>query len=145
MHSWPRALLQGEAYWQLGNADSARAAYQEAVRYLESRIAQTPDDERLWGALGRALAGVGRKEEAIRAGRRATGILPIEREAWRGAHRLEELAKTYTRVDEHERALDILEQLMSRPVGLVLSAAHLRLDPTWDPLREDPRFQRLLE
>lgn len=144
MHSWPRALLEGDAYAQLGIADSARAKYRDAVRQLEAGIAETPDDERLWGALGRAWAGLGEEQEAVRAGLRATELLPIEREAWRGAHRVEELARTYARVGEHERAIDALEQLMSRPVGLVLSHAHLQMDPAWDALRELPRFQQLL-
>ena len=143
MHSWPRALLRGDAYTQLGMADSARTQYDEAIAYLRGRIEQTPDDERLWGALGLAYAGAGRKDDAMRAGRRATELLPVEREAWRGAHRMHELAKTYARVGEHERALDLLERLMSMPVGLVLSRAHLRADASWDPIREDPRFRGL--
>jgi serine/threonine-protein kinase len=143
MLSWPRALQQGDAYALLGLRDSARAKYDEAIAYLRSRIEQTPDDERLWGALGLAYGGAGRKQEAIRAGRRATELLPVEREAWRGAHRMEELARTYTRVGEHERALDLLERLMAMPVGLVLSPAHLRMDAAWDPIREDARFRRL--
>lgn len=140
----PRALLYGDAYRQLGIRDSASARYREAALHLERLVARTPQDERAWSALGLAYAGLGRKDDALRAARRGVELLPIEREAWRGAYRLEELARTYARVGEVELALEVVERLMSLPLGLVLSRYHLQLDPEWDVLRGSPRFQRLL-
>jgi Flp pilus assembly protein TadD len=106
-------------------------------------IGERPDDARLYGALGIAYAGLGRREEAIRAGRKGVELLPIEREAWRGATRVEELARIYALVGEHEAAIELLELLLSRPSQM--SVALLRLDPVWDPIRDHPRFQALLK
>ena len=76
-------------------------------------------------------------------GKRAVELLPVEKEAWRGTYRIEDLARIYTVVGEYDKAIDKLESLLSRP-GM-LSVNILKLDPVWDPLRDHPRFQRLLE
>ncbi|MCH7783685.1 hypothetical protein IID62_11535 [candidate division KSB1 bacterium] len=70
-------------------------------------------------------------------------LLPVEKEAWRGSVQVEDLARILTMVGEHEEAVDRIEYLLSIP-GM-LSINLLRLDPVWDPLRDNPRFQRLLE
>jgi hypothetical protein len=67
----------------------------------------------------------------------------MSKEAWRGAYRVEDLARIYVMTGEYDAAVDQLEFLLSRPGNL--SASLLRLDPTWTPLREHPRFQKLLE
>ena len=88
-------------------------------------------------------AGLGRKEDAIRAGKKGVELLPISKEAWRGAYRLEDLAVIYAQVAEPDLAIDHLETLLSVPSDL--SVQLLRLNPKWDPLREHPRFIALLE
>ena len=83
------------------------------------------------------------RDEALAEARRAVDLMPLEREFWRGTHRQEELARVYARLGETEDAIDMLETLLSQPGEL--SAALLRLDPEWDSLRDDPRFQALVE
>jgi len=92
---------------------------------------------------GWVYAHLGRKEEAIRAGKRAVELLPISKDAFKGAHLLQRLAEIYTIVGEYEAAIDQLEILFSVPS--LISAHYLRLDPIWDPLRDHPRFQQLIE
>lgn len=138
----PRAQLLAQIYALMGRSDLARAHYDSARAVVERRLGGDPEDSRLHSALGIALAGLDRKEEAIRAGERATELLPLEREAWRGAVRLEDLARIVAMVGEREAAIDLLQHLLSAPSEV--SEANLRLDPDWDPLRQHPRFQRLV-
>ena len=70
-------------------------------------------------------------------------MLPVAKEAWRGLHRIEDLAKIYVMIGEFDSAVDQIEFLLSVPGGL--SVPLLRLDPVWAPLREHPRFRKLLE
>jgi TolB-like protein/cytochrome c-type biogenesis protein CcmH/NrfG len=141
----PTALLLGEALQGAGGRETeALAAYRRAAGLLERWVEARPDDERAWSALGRAYAGMGRREAAVDAARRGLEVLPVEREAWRGAVRADDLARVYVRVGRGDDALEILEDLMSRPVRTVVSPALLRLDPEWGPIRAEPRFRRLL-
>ncbi|MFQ5890734.1 MAG: tetratricopeptide repeat protein [Gemmatimonadota bacterium] len=138
----PRALAYAEAYALAGDGPRARAYYDSARVALESLIASDPEDPRYHGALGIAYAGLGRAEEAIREGELAAELMPVEKEAWRGSFRLGQLARIYGMVGRPGEAIDILERLLSIPGDL--SVAMLRLDPAWDPLRDDPRFQQLI-
>ena len=79
----------------------------------------------------------------MRAGEHAVELMPISKDAARRAHPAIELAKIYTRVGETDKALDLIDELLSIPCDL--SVGLLRLDPVWDPLRDHPRFQALLE
>jgi serine/threonine-protein kinase len=120
-----------------------QASYDTARALLETKLQDQPQDARLHSSLGIAYAGLGRVEEAIRAGKMGVELLPVSKEAWSGAWRVEDLARIYVMVGEYDAAIDQLEFLLSRPGEL--SVGLLRLDPTWEPLREHPRFQRLLE
>ena len=92
--------------------------------------------------MGIAYAGMGRKADAISEGKRALALLPVSKEAYAGAFRVEEMARIYAMVGEREAAVDQLEYLMSIPFDL--AAPGLRLDPAWDSLRDHPRFQKLV-
>ena len=140
---YPPDLLRGRVLAFAGDTAGSRAAYESAVRVLESQRQVLPDDERLVGALGLAYAALGRRDEALAEARRAVDIMPLEREFWRGTHRQEELARVYARLGETEDAIDMLETLLSQPGEL--SAALVRLDPEWDSLRGNQRFQVLVE
>ncbi len=67
----------------------------------------------------------------------------MSKDAWQGAYRLEDLARIYTMVGEYDAAIDQLEALLAVPSPM--SVPTLRIDPTWHPLRDHPRFQALLE
>ena len=90
-------------------------------------------------------AGLGQKQAALTAGRRTTEDLPVSHDVMIGSSYLAQLAMAEAQVGEKESALSHIEQLLSLPVGHALSTASLRLDPIWDPLRDDPRFQKLCQ
>ncbi len=102
-----------------------------------------PGDHRIRRALGIAYAGLGRKEDAIREGRRAVELCPVSKDALQGPGVVWNLAVIYTMVGEYDAALEEIEYLFSVPS--YMSVPWLRLDPSWDPLRDHPRFEALLE
>ena len=139
----PTALYAGWAHELRGDTTAARAAFDSALVLLDSIGSVLPEDNRVHAARGLTLAGLGRRPEALRE----AGWLQ-QSEIYRGdAHARPDLAESRAQIlaqsGEVDAALDEIEQLLARPA--VLSVHTLRLDPRWDPLREDPRFQRLLE
>jgi hypothetical protein len=117
-------------------ADSARLA-------LEAQLRAEPDDWQRHSILGLALAYLGRKTDAIREGQRGVALMPISRDAYFGPYSQLQLVRIHLLTGDPELALDHLEPLLRIP--FYVSAGWLRIDPTFDPLREHPRFQRLLE
>ncbi len=117
-------------------ADSARIGLAE-----QSRAA--PDDAQRHVFLGLSLAYLGRKAEAVREGQRGVDLLPISKDASTGPYIQLQLARIYILVGEPEKALDQLEPLLKIPY--YLSPGWLRIDPTFDPLRKNPRFMKLVE
>ena len=114
------------------------------VSCWREKSGEDPEDSRLYSSLGLAYAGLGRKTDAIREGKRGVELLPISKEAWRGSYRLFDLAQIYAMTGEPDLALDALDDLLARPTDAI-SVALLKIDPTWEPLREYPRFQELLK
>jgi tetratricopeptide (TPR) repeat protein len=104
----PKAQLYAQTHGLMGNRQLEQAYYDSTRSNVETRIREHPDDSRYRSALGIAYAGLGRKEEAIREGELAVELLPMSKEAWRGAHRLEDLARIYTMVGEYDAAIDQL-------------------------------------
>ena len=138
----PKAQASARLYGLMGNRQRELAYYDSARSILETKIQEGPDDDRYRSALGMAYAGLARKEDAIREGEFAVELLPMSKEAMRGAQRVEDLARTYTMVGEYDAAIDQLESLLAVPS--LTAVPMLRIDPTWDPLRSNPRFQALL-
>jgi eukaryotic-like serine/threonine-protein kinase len=138
----PGDLFRALIYYYSGDHNRARSFFKSVENPMKTMVDQNPSDPRLHISLGITLAGLSRKEEAIRHGERAVEILPLSREAYRGAYLLEGLAKIYTMVGEHGKAIDALETLLSRPSHINHNL--LRLDPAWDQLRNDASFQKLL-
>lgn len=139
----PRAQLYAQVYGLMGRHDLERA-YADSARILLSRkVQEAPDDPRLRTALGIAYAGLGRKQEAIQEGLKAVELVPISKEVFKGYHHAWELTRIYIAVGEYDIAVDRLEYLLSVPGQL--TAAWLRMDPVFDPLRSHPRFQRLVD
>src|SRR5215208_1379921 len=138
----PRAQLYALIYGLTHRPDLARAYFDSCRLILSKRVQDDPDDPRLRTALGIAYAGVGRKSEAIQEGLKAVELMPISRDAFKGYHREWELARIYTMVGEHGLAISRVEHLLSIPGQL--TAGWLRMDPVWDPLRTQPRFQKLV-
>jgi len=129
------AALRGDTARTRVYADSARLAGEAQVR-------ETPENGQRHVLLGTALAYLGRKADAIREGERAVALLPISRDAWIGAYIQHQLARIYLLVGEPEKALDQLEPLLKIPY--FLTPAWLRIDPTFAPLKGNPRFEKLV-
>jgi eukaryotic-like serine/threonine-protein kinase len=117
-------------------ADSARLAFEEQIR-------AAPDDAQRHMFLGLALAYLGRKGEAIREGEKGLALQPVAKDGYSGPYNQHLLARIYLLVGEHDKALDQLEPLLKIPY--YLSPGWLKIDPTFDPIRKQPRFQRLVE
>lgn len=137
----PRSLVRAWTEDALGNQAAARAAYESAADDLSARLQETPDDGRVMAALGLALAGLGRAEEAVRLGRRALEVPPFDRDRYLAPIIREELAKIYAMTGEADLALNEIEALLSEPG--YLTRARLRGDWIWRDIRDHPRFERL--
>jgi len=120
------------------HANSARMA-------LEKRMSEHPEDPRYHTDLGKVYALLGRKEEAIREGNHAMKLLPVSKDAFAGPGYVLDLAQILIIVGEYEEAIGKLEYLMSIPAGQDLSLNSLKLDQIYDPIRDHPRFKRLIE
>jgi tetratricopeptide (TPR) repeat protein len=127
--------LRGDQARAQSYADSARLGFEE-------QLEDAPDDSQRLVFLGLALAYLGRKADAVREGERALGLSPISKDGVSGPYIQHQLVRIYILVGEPEKALDCLEPLLDIPY--YLSPGWLRIDPNFDPLRGNPRFQRLV-
>jgi serine/threonine-protein kinase len=139
----PKDLRYAQIYGYMSKEELEQRYYESTRKMLETKVQQQPEDARLRSVLGIAYAGLGRRQEAIREGELAIELMPISKDACRGALWAEDLAQIYVMVGEFDTAIEQLESLLSIPSEL--SIPLLRLDPVWDPLREHPRFKKLLE
>ena len=140
----PEDMLTALVYRLMKNETLAVKNFKSAIQSLKEEIKKHPDDSRLYTSLGICYAGLGQKEDAIREGKHGYDLLPISKEAWRGTFRLLDLAQIYTMVGEQELALDAIEDLLKGPTD-ALSIWYLKIDPTWDPLRGNSRYQKLIK
>ncbi len=138
-----KEYLKGELYQLMGEEEKARTVLEASLEFLEPATAEHRDDPRYHSALGLAYARLSRKEAAIREGFEAVKLLPIAKDALDGPGYARDLALIYALVGEHENAIDELENLLSLPNSI--PKERLRNLPFWDSLRDNPRFQALLE
>ena len=136
-------LLKARMRRLRGNLAASRAFFDSARTVLEGRTASRPDDPTLRAALGFTYAGLGRREEAIREGRRAVELQPPSQDTWLGVDLVRSLATTYAMLGEADSAVKQLRLLLEVPSWISVPA--LRVDPTWDLIRRDPGFRALLE
>ncbi len=137
---WALCLVQ--AYALKGDAANVRTYAEEARKAYEEQLRATPDDPQRRAVLGLALAYLGRKEEAIREGERGVALDPVSKDESQGPYFQHQLVRIYMLVGEPEKALDQLEPLLKIPY--YLSPGWLKIDPNFDPLRKNPRFQKLV-
>jgi tetratricopeptide (TPR) repeat protein len=147
----PSAFDDDDAAWGLVLAqvhalrgDSAKArAYADSSRVaFEAQLRATPQDAQRHILLGLALAYLGRKADAARVGEKGAALLPISQDSYGGAYNAHQLARIYILTGQHDKAVDQIERLLRVPY--YLSPGWLRIDPTFEPLRGNPRFQRLI-
>jgi serine/threonine-protein kinase len=138
-------LLRGLAYRLAGDVERSRAYHDSARAVWEVRVESSPEGWSRWNyhiALAFAYAGLGRAVEAVQNAE--TGVRLLGTEWANRASAVAGLTEVYVLVGEYDRALDQIEWSLSNP-GKFITPMELRIDPLWDPLREHPRFQALLE
>jgi serine/threonine protein kinase/tetratricopeptide (TPR) repeat protein len=139
----PKSLLAGYAERLSGEREKSLQTYETARSLLEAEVRKYPDDPRYHSSLGIAYAALGRKDEAIREGKKGVELLTVDRDAFYGLPYVEDLAFIYTLTGETEAAVDRLDYLLTVPSWITV--AWLRMDPQWDSLRNQPHFIQLLE
>ena len=120
------------------HAEKARIA-------LEALVKEHPEDPRYRGDLGIVYGYLGRKDDAVREGNQAVNLYPVSKDAMAGPVYVLNLADILIIVGEYDKAIEQLEYLMSIPAGQDLSLNLLQFSPAYDPIRDHPRFQRLIE
>ncbi len=138
----PTALYAAWAHQLRGDHVAARAAFDSARVLLDSVAVVLPDDWRVHAARGLALAGLGRQREAEREARWLRQSTIYRGDALAGPAVADDRARILARIGDADAALVEIERLLAGPSEL--GAHTLRLDPRWDPIRSDPRFQALL-
>jgi serine/threonine-protein kinase len=137
-----RKFRQGLLARVKGDAAGARSAFTVARAEQEEAIRGRPDEVKLLSGLGLIDAGLGRKEEALREGRRAVELLPVAKDSVDGPIVLTEFAKICAWTGERDLAIQQLDIAAKIPGGP--DYGELRQSPMWDPLRGDPRFEKIV-
>jgi len=136
------ALCLAQVFALSGDTAAAGSRAEAGRTALEEQLQAAPNEPALHQELGLLMAYAGRREEAIQEGRRAVDLVPVAKDAYNGAYFQHQLARIYILVGEPEKALDLLEPLLKMPY--FLSPGWLKIDPNFDPLRKNPRFQKLV-
>src|SRR5215475_5576417 len=139
----PKALVQATIHRLQGDKAKSQTEFEQAHIISEKLLGEAPDNPARHAQHGLILAALGRKQEAIAEGKYAVELLPESKDAFDGPQVTATLAQIYASTGETEEAFRLLDHLLTVPNGLTVPV--LKLDPAWDPLREDPRFQALID
>ena len=139
----PKAFLQGLIHLLQGDKTKAQPELEHARLISEKLLREAPEDSARHAQHGLILATLGQKQEAIAEGKRAVELLPESRDALDGPQATANLAQIYAWTGEFDEAFRLLDHLFAVPSNLTVPM--LKLDPAWDPLRQDPRFQALID
>jgi TolB-like protein/Tfp pilus assembly protein PilF len=137
-----RAFVEGLIARMTNDERNAQLAFAAARAEQERIVEAQPDFGPAWCALGMIDAGLGRKEEALREGRRALELLPLEKDALVGQYLARYFAVIAAWVGEKDLACEQLAVVVQPPSNV--SHGELKLMPWWDPLRGDPRFEKIV-
>jgi TolB-like protein/Flp pilus assembly protein TadD len=139
----PRSFCEGLAARVFGDNEAAMNAFGEAREEMETVLQKQPDYAEAISVIGMIDAALGRKEDALREGRRAVELLPATKDVMTGSELLRNLALIYAWTGEKELALDQIAAALKGPGHITYG--QLRLHPWWDAIRQDPRFDKLVE
>jgi serine/threonine protein kinase len=138
----PREWFVGCAARAFNRPKTAHTAFVAARGILEKHLRERPDDAMSWGLLGSVNAMLGERGEAIKAGQRACELWPLSKEPTWGLTVCRRLAVIYASVGENDLALEQLSLHAGQP--FFVDYGELKLHPDWDPLRGDPRFEKIV-
>jgi TolB-like protein/Tfp pilus assembly protein PilF/predicted Ser/Thr protein kinase len=138
----PRPFFEGVIARMTNDEQHAQLAFTAARAKQEKTIQDQPDYGPAWCGLGVIDAALGRKDEALREGRRAVELLPVEKDSVNGALMIHYLAMIAAWVGEKDLAFEQLGFSARTPAGVTYG--ELKLDPFWDPLRRDPRLEKIV-
>ena len=142
--TYPREWFVGVAARTFDDPETARSAFTAARVIAEKLVHEQPEYAPAWALLGDVDAALGRKEEAVREGRRACELLPISKDSWIGPEYVVNLAAIYAWAGETDLALEQLAMAVAAQGAFSPPYGVLKLDPRWDPLRGDPRFEKIV-
>jgi TolB-like protein/Flp pilus assembly protein TadD len=138
----PKSFLAAQVYRLIPNPEKAQAEYEHALSIAERALEESPQDSARHALIGLIYAGLGRKDAAIHSGNRALQLLPESKDAMDAPVLVLAMARIYTITGEYEKAIDLLQHSLQTPAGVTVQ--EIRLDPTWDVLRDHPRFKALM-
>jgi tetratricopeptide (TPR) repeat protein len=146
----PKNFLEGCIYLAQHDNEYAQKAFEKAQPSFEASVKEAPLSADRHANLGWLYAFMGRKDDAIREGRRAVELKPESKDAFDGAIMNCYLALIYARVGEKELAFPLIERLLKTPgavdsVDYSITVNDLKHRWEWDPIRNDPRFQKLIQ
>src|SRR5262252_3241049 len=140
---FPKALLKGIVHQLQGDKPTAQTEFEQARIISENLLREAPEDPARHAQRGLILAALNRKQEAIAEGKRAVELLPESQDAFAGPQCTASLAQIYALTGEADDAFRLIDHLLETPNGITIPL--LKLDPVWDPLRNDPRFKALID
>ena len=142
---FPRPFVEGVIARMANDEHKAQLAFAAAHAEQEKTVQAQPDYGPAWCVLGVIDAALGRKEDALREGRRAVELLPVERESVNGLHMIEYLAMIAAWVGEKDLACEQLAKAIRYPMyPSTVSYGELKLMPWWDALRGEPCFEKIV-
>ena len=131
-----------------GNVAAARETFQGAIQGIQRELAQAGPDPLvqadLHGLLGVAYALLGEAAPAIAEGEKAIALKSTSEDSFDGPPVEETVAQIYAALGDADHAVPILQRLLQIPYRTPITTGRLRVDPFWDPIRNDPRFQELV-
>ena len=139
---FPKSWYQAMIARAKGDSAGATAALRECREILAQRLIVKPEHARTIAVLAQVDAGLGEKDLAIREAQHAIDLMPISKDIYDGALVLEGLAQVYTWSGERDRAIELVQKLVTMPS--YINYARLKLHPLWSPLRGDPRFEKIV-
>jgi TolB-like protein/Tfp pilus assembly protein PilF len=142
-HLSGKYYLIGFARKALQDEAGARAAFLRAKELLDAQLKESPDAADMHIQLAKVLAYLGEKDAALAEARRATELVPESKDAFGGPEIAAGVAEVHAILGDNGRAIEILDRLLSRPSDVTVQG--LKVNPIWDSLRSDPRFQALID
>jgi serine/threonine-protein kinase len=128
-----------------GDAANAHDEIENGRTLVEKKLREQPDDPYTLTQLSWIALSLQHNAEALRLAGQAADLMPPEKDAVEGPEVLANLAEIAARTGETGEAVKTLRQALLLPAGMVVSIERLKIDPVWDPIRNDPGFQQLLK